>query len=394
MMKNETQTPRCRRGVIVPLTALMMVFMLILVALAIDTGYMLVARTELQESADAAALAAAVELVDNEALVGKPDLTDEIGLARSLAVQYAALNKVRNAPPVVDPNSSNSTSGDVVIGYLANPSDQSQVIDTTQMQQANAVQVTVRRTASQNGEVGLFFSRIFGKDSQAIQATATAAIMKSFSGFKTPDDGSNLPLLPIALKVDYWNDMLAGKGPDQLSWDPDKGMVGHKGDNILEINLYPESTTSPGNVGTVDIGTGDNSTSDIARQILDGVTPADIAALPNGDLAFNSNGELSLNGDTGISASIQKQLWDIRGQPRMIPLYKSVVGPGDNATYTIVAFVGIRILDVDLTGNKINKRVTIQAANVQTKGGIGGNGGVGGNGGNSTYVNSYVWLVR
>jgi hypothetical protein len=78
----------------------------------------------------------------------------------------------------------------------------------------------------------------------------------------------------------------------------------------------------------------------------------------------------------------------------MIPLYKSVVGPGDNATYTIVAFVGIRILDVDLTGNKINKRVTIQAANVQTKGGIGGNGGVGGNGGNSTYVNSYVWLVR
>jgi hypothetical protein len=73
----------------------------------------------------------------------------------------------------------------------------------------------------------------------------------------------------------------------------------------------------------------------------------------------------------------------------MIPLYRTVVNPGDNAQYTIVAFVGVRIVDVDLTGALKNKSVTIQPAQVKTKGGI-----TGGGSNSSTYVHSGVWLVR
>jgi hypothetical protein len=139
----------------------------------------------------------------------------------------------------------------------------------------------------------------------------------------------------------------------------------------------------------VDIGTSDNSTADLSRQITDGVTKADMSALPGGQLSFNSSGELYLNGDTGVSAGIQNALKSIIGEPRMIPIYKSVANPGNTATYTICQFVGIRVLNVKLTGALKLKSVTIQPAYVAMKGGI-ANGT-----GNSKYVYSYnVWLVR
>src|SRR4029079_1376417 len=158
-------------------------------------------------------------------------------------VQVAAANRVRNVAAVVDPNSSNSASGDVVVGYIANPSDPTQTLNLAKLNQANAAQVRVRRTAGLNGEVGLFFARIFGITSKPVEATATAALRtESFSGFKAPDDGSNLGILPIALRLEAWNDMLNGVGPDSLGWDDSKGLT-HKGDKVLEIELYPDSTT-------------------------------------------------------------------------------------------------------------------------------------------------------
>jgi hypothetical protein len=46
------------------------------------------------------------------------------------------------------------------------------------------------------------------------------------------------------------------------------------------------------------------------------------------------------------------------------------VGPGNNADYTIVAFVGVRIVDVKLTGSMSGKRVLVQPANMVTRGAI------------------------
>jgi Flp pilus assembly protein TadG len=373
----------------VVLTAIMVVFLLGLAAFAIDIGIMLLARTELQHAADAAALAAAGDLIpDSGGLYGQPDMSAEITSARAKGVQFAGLNQVRNVAPVVNLNTANSTTGDIVIGYLSNPSDPTQTLNFSNMNLANAAQVTVRRTASQNGEVGLFFSKVLGVSTKAVQATATAAIRtEGFTAFQTPSDGSNLPILPIALSLQSWNNMLAGQGSDSYGWDSSKGLT-HKGDSVLEIELFPDATT-PGNFGTVDIGTADNSTSDLSRQITDGITPQDMQAFPNGQLAFDANGELSLNGDSGVSASIQNEMRSIIGSPRMIPIYKSVTNPGDNATYTICQFVGIRVLDVKLTGALKLKSIVIQPAYIGVKGGTGGGSQT------SKYVYSYsVWLVR
>ena len=110
-----------------------------------------------------------------------------------------------------------------------------------------------------------------------------------------------------------------------------------------------------------------NSTNDIARQILYGVS-ADDLAFHGGVLEFNSCGRLYLNGDTGISAGVKDELAAIKGHPRAIPIFSEVNGPGNNAIYTIVKWYGIRIMDVKLTGPMKKKHVTIQAAPLATSG--------------------------
>ena len=48
----------------------------------------------------------------------------------------------------------------------------------------------------------------------------------------------------------------------------------------------------------------------------------------------------------------------IVGQPRIIPLYSTVTGNGNNSRYTIVRWVGCVVLEVQLTGG--NKYIMIQ----------------------------------
>ena len=133
--------------------------------------------------------------------------------------------------------------------------------------------------------------------------------------------------------------------------------------------LYPQGTGSPGNRGTVDFGNTNNATPDLQRQILYGLNAADLA-YHGGSISFDANGELILNGDTGISAAIKSSLEQIKGQPRMIPIFDSVSGNGNNAYYTITGFTGIRILNVKLTGAMKSKQVIVQPAAIQTRGGI------------------------
>jgi hypothetical protein len=106
-------------------------------------------------------------------------------------------------------------------------------------------------------------------------------------------------------------------------------------------------------------------------------------------LEFDANGELGLNGDTGNSAGVKDELASIIGDPRVIPVFSTVCGPGNNAEYTIVKWFGIRIMAVKLTGPMSQKRVTIQAAPIVLKGVIPSP-----TTGTSSYVYSPVVLVK
>src|SRR5262249_55505057 len=56
-------SPRMRRGVILPLTALLLIVVLGMAAFVVDIGYMIAVESELHNAADASALAGAAELM-------------------------------------------------------------------------------------------------------------------------------------------------------------------------------------------------------------------------------------------------------------------------------------------------------------------------------------------
>jgi hypothetical protein len=358
-----------------------MVVMLAMLAFAIDVGYLAVAQSELQRSADAAAMAATWELIDQSALMGDSDEVLALNNARTTAEEFAGFNRVLQRTPGL-------ATDDVEIGYLADPTDASAALDLSGQHLPNAVHVRVSRTSGQNGEVPFFIARILGIESIATEADATAALLSNFRGFRIPSDGSNLEILPLALDEETWINMLCGAGGDCWRWDEESQCVRPGSDGKREMNLYPLDTGAPGNRGTVDIGSSNNSTNDIARQVVHGISPSDLEH-HGGKLEFDDNGELALNGDTGISAGIKDELASIIGKKRIIPIFIRVEGPGNNAMYTINAFAGVRIMEVKLTGAPSQKRVMIQPETVISKGGIHDGGEV-----KSYFVYSPVWLVR
>ncbi|TWT78161.1 hypothetical protein Pla123a_09510 [Posidoniimonas polymericola] len=378
--------PSQRRGVIAILAAVFSVVMIGMAAFAVDIGYMLSVKEELQRTADAAALAAcwdySQQLVDGV----QPDLAEQS--ARLAASSYAGSNVVSTEAPALNTNYSNSPTGDLVFGHVSDVYGTNIQLDTSGANVFNAVHVKVRRDESVNGLAPYFFARIFGKTGQSLEASATAAIVRDIKGFRTLNGGGNIDILPFALDLDTWNGWVAGYGDDNYSYNEATKTVSCGSDGKLEVNLYPQGTGSPGNRGTVDIGSSNNSTADICRQILDGISSEDLA-YHTGVLEFDSCGKLYLNGDTGISAGCKDELAAIKGQPRAIPIFSEVNGPGNNAIYTIVKWYGIRIMDVKLTGPMNKKHVTIQAAPLVTSGVVPSSSE-----GTSSYVYSPVVLLQ
>jgi len=372
---NANSRRKGRKGNITILAAIFCIVLLGMVAFSVDIGYVLSVKEQMQRTADATGLAAGWEFAQN--------LSEGCGsaeaqyYARNAAPRYAAANRVGNISPALDLNFENLSSGDVLFGYISDFDAPQLTLDTTNSALFNAVRVRVRRDSNLNGEVPLFFARVFGLGSQAAQTEATAAFVRDVRGFRAPNDGSDVEILPIALDDYTWDRWPEEPGDeetlievtDDWTWNTSTKRVEEGGDGKPEVNLYPKGNGSPGNRGMVDIGNSNNSTKDIARQILYGISDADLAH-HGGSLEFDSDGKLYLNGDTGISAGVKDELDAIIGQPGVIPIFTAVNGPGNNAMYTIEHWQGVRIMDVRLTGPMNKKHVTIQRADVSTKGAI------------------------
>ncbi len=366
MTRNRAKHRRPRKGAITILAALMSIVLIGMVAFCVDIGYVLSAKEELQRSADSSALAACWEF--GSQLAKGNSTTAAAGYARTTAAQYAALNRVTGSPMSLDANTSNDPNGDVVLGYIADFKNSQSAFQTDGTNGYNAIKVRLRKDSSTNGEVPYFFARVFGLTGQQLHSEAIAGLVHDVKGFKAPQDGSNIGILPYALDENTWNDLIANSGCDHYSYDATTQTVQGGCDGLVEVNLFPQGTGSPGNRGTVDIGSSNNSTSDIARQILDGISPSDLAALGKPLELGHCGTPLTLNGDTGISAGVKDELASIKGQPRCIPIFSSVSGNGNNAQYTIVHWQGIRIMNVKLTGSMSQKNVMIQVAPIEIKG--------------------------
>lgn len=363
---------RRKRGNVLVLAAAIIVGVFGFAAFSIDVGYIALAKTQLQTAADAAALSAAAELPPAWGL--GPEITSDaaVSLGQSAAQTVAAANRAADRPSVYL-----DKTRDVSFGRRTWDANTNSWSESWGVPPYNLVKVDVLRSvtglggvSSSNGDgpLNLFFGKVIGHDRASLSTSATAALVP-ISGFRiTPGSGDTVGILPIAYDLPSWTQVAAGVGNDVFKYDPKTGAITPGSGGIVEFDLYPYGPQglTPGNRGTVDIGSSGNSTADLKRQILYGLNEFDLSFY-GGEFRWDLT-PMQLNGDTGISAGIKTQLEAIKGQPRVIPIFSQVSGPGNNAMYTIVKFVGIRILEVKLTGG--TKYVKVQSAPFVTVNGI------------------------
>jgi Flp pilus assembly protein TadG len=157
------------RGVAAVMTALFMVVLLAMGAAAIDIGHALVARNELQNVSDAAALAGtrALGVIYEGMSVAEQQsylLTSGDQATVIAAVQAtASANSAAGVPITIDP-------ADVAIGTW----DPYTRTHTPTVVQPKAVRVLSRRDGSANGAISTFLANVVGMASVDVRAVATA----------------------------------------------------------------------------------------------------------------------------------------------------------------------------------------------------------------------------
>ena len=374
---------RNRKGAVAVLAAIFMIVMLAMVAFIVDIGYLASAKTEMQRTADAAALAAAGKIVND-------DISDNLVRGDTDAIDYAARNK---AAEVAAENEVINTSPTLNL-------DTDVTVDISPDNRKGTVEVQVRYTGDQNEPIPFFFAPIMNIYSQDMSVRAAAEFAFNTIGFRAPRENANSTLMPFAIKKDDWDDLLDGvQGTDEWKYDSVTKTISPGQDGIREVRMFPQREDNngngnggvgivPGNFGTVDIGNTGNGAPDLWRQITDGPNADDFSHYDNGVLELDpETGKLYLNGDTGMTASMGDHALNyVIGNPKTIFLYEDVQGQGNNTWFTIVGFAGIRVLDYSMHGN--DKYVLIQPAVVVD------NSVVLGDTDTSSFVGPPVQLVR
>lgn len=376
--------------------------MMIAVACAVDIGYIAATSAELQNVADAAALAGATQLRDRDALNGSPNQTSERTAARALAQAFAAQN-VAGLDQSGIPFHPSLVDADIVTGYLADPavSTGDPVPNITAASNPpppsllkyspsfttpadsgyrsdNSVQVQVLRNSARNSALTLFFGGFANRSTQNLLATATATAEDNIIGFQVYPNSlnrrmySSAPmyepysnLLPFAMSVNDYGSMIVGVGAaynDINSYTPNSTLshssrVAPGPDGIHEITLN-YAGSNPNLVG-IRIGASAPSSDLFLIQVTKGPDGATLGA----NFRLGSGGTLSVP-DYAVPSDLLFKInlsliitSSTRGQPRVIALYDPASGPG-STNHTIVGFAGIVILTAPpLTPGPISMRI-------------------------------------
>ena len=182
-----------RKGNILVLSAILLVPLCAILAFSVDLAVVHVENTRLQNGADAAAFAAALNIDSS------PD-------AIAAAIAFAEQNC---------PNSGTVLQGEDVEFGTWDPQSRS---FTAGSQSPNAVRVTLRRDSSSGNAVELYFARVLGRERQNLEAQAIAFC---------PNDGTAFQLLVDDEMIDSDEEDIEdlansmGVDPDDLIYDND-----------------------------------------------------------------------------------------------------------------------------------------------------------------------------
>jgi len=308
-----------RDGSVAVMLAILILPLLALTALAVDYGFLLYVKTDLQRSADQAAIAGVRDLVPDH--FGNQDL---VAVKASIR-DYLEKNL---GGFVIDDD-------DIEIGRY-NPDTIYSSPELLNDGVLDTVRITLRRDDLTNSSVSLYFARLFDKESSDVMVTSCAVLQRA----RFLEPGTSI--LPITIDLTAWNHLGFGD------------TVSIYGDGRLED---PTGNSIPGNWGTVDIGARSNSTNDLAEQIENGLRQEDLdslhsqGAIPDPSHIDSQQEVLTLNGDTGFSSGMKNAIIPAHGTRKLMPIYSETAGQGGNLTFDIVGWGIVEIVDSGWNGN-------------------------------------------
>jgi hypothetical protein len=228
----------------------------------------------------------------------------------------------------------------------------------------NTISITARRDQLANSPLSLFFGSILGTSSMALTATARATIYSGDVTSLQVIPGVNAHILPVALDVNAWNTFyLTGQSPD--------GQIYTAANGYPQLKVYPSPGAAPGNFGLLDVGPPQNNVPAFRSWIDFGETPNDISYLiTNNLLPVSLQSPKDWKCGPGLKSTLQEDFYSQLNVPNLLPLfqpvslspYQAASGNGQNATYAIVGFAGVKITQAEGRGSSMD--ISVQPAAV------------------------------
>ena len=336
-----------------PGLAVALVVAICLLALVLDKLWLDAARTELCTSAEAAALAAARELVHEDLLSEEDDPADRIQSARRRAAEAAWKNSVAGRPVELD----SSPGGDIRFGRLVVDPDSG----VTRFLQAEVnprtARVTASRQRSRGNPIALWFRGITGHAEGDAVYRAEASVNNQILGVK-PFAGVSVPALPLAIlecdltgnRTDTWEaQIIHRQGQDAYRFNEETGQVEPGQDGIPEIHLHSkkdEESATEANLQLIDLNTG-LRTGPLLEQFETGWTAKCLKEC-GGELVFHS-GSVWLTSLAALDEDHADGLKRLIGKPRICLLYADLepAGKGGYGKLRVVNLIAARIMAVD-----------------------------------------------
>ncbi len=286
------------RGAVAIVVALLLVVILGFAALVIDLGWLFVVNSEIQNGADAGALAGVVELALNDT-----------SAAENTAIRYAtdlAQYRLNDPAPKADAVT-------VTIGGVLGP---------------ETLQVQIRRTSDTTaGAIPTFFARAWGKDTMTTDAIAIASLCHNVAGV-----GGGGGLLPFGIR-------------DTLIEGLDYGD---------QFSVFPWDNTEA-NWGLLNLNGGAFSNSEVDDWISNNYSDPFVIPEPPGSIYVP--GDPGLSGDS-LNTAITSRINDLI----LLPIFDEVTGPGALSTYRVVDIAGGIITSLRTIGAPETRFITFTLA--------------------------------
>ncbi len=314
VMKHVIEPLNNSRGVTAVMVAMMLTVLLAMGAAAIDIGHALVARNELQNVSDSAALAGTRALGIIYEGMTNAEQQSYVLTGGDQAIVEAAVQATANA---------NSAAGvaitinaaDIAIGTW-NPATR---VHTPTVNQPKAVRVLSRRDASANGAISTFLGGVIGMTSVSVSAVATADL--TAVGQTAPGQLD----VPFAISEYYFTQFGCG---DSIKFYPNDGTP-------QACSAWQTFDQTPSNANTL-------------RNIIDGMidgTYQSPATVPGDSLNF-------INGNVASAFPNLINLYNAKKDPStgywdvFVPVYQSPDCTPPNGAIPIIGYAEARITNV------------------------------------------------